>query len=149
MSHKPYDDFKVGDVVDSLGRTITETDCVLFTGLAGIKAPIFIDEEFCRTHSPFKTRIVPGLLTMSLAVGQLEEVLGPYVIAALSLDAIRFVTPLKPGDTIHTRLRVVDKRDTSDGKRGVLSIHVEIFNQRNEVAVQFDNKLMMRRGRLS
>jgi len=146
MSHTPYDALKVGEQIETLGRTITETDCVNFTCLAGIKAPIFVDEEFCKKVSPFKTRIVPGLLTMALAVGQLEDVLGAYVIAALSLDQIKFLKPLKPGDTIRTTLYVLGKRDTSKGGRGILSIRVTIRNQHEESCVEFLNTLMMRKG---
>jgi len=49
MSNRSLDDLNPGDVFKSYGRTVTETDIVNFTCLAGLKLPIFINEEFARS----------------------------------------------------------------------------------------------------
>ena len=61
MSNRSLDDLNPGDVFKSYGRTVTETDIVNFTCLAGLKLPIFINEEFARKHTDFGGRICPGL----------------------------------------------------------------------------------------
>lgn len=145
MNDKTMDDFTVGETIETHGRTVTEADIVNFTGMAGISLPVFIDDEFCRKHTPYGGRISPGLMTAAFAVGMMEGVLGGNVIAALALDEFRFPAPVKPGDTIHARVSVLDKRDTSDGKRGVLNIGVAVINQRGEQVLGFQGTFLMRK----
>ncbi|WP_418319838.1 MaoC family dehydratase [Piscinibacter sakaiensis] len=146
MSNRSLDDLNTGDVFKSYGRTITETDIVTFTGLAGLKLPIFINEEFAKKHTDFGGRICPGLLTASIAAGMMEEILGPATIAALELTDFKFTVPVRPGDTLRAEVTVVDKKNLSDGKRGVLYGCVRLYNQRAQQVFEFSEKLMMRRG---
>lgn len=145
MANRALDDLKSGDVFKSYGRTVTEADIVWFTCFAGLKLPIFINEEFGRKHTPFGGRISPGLMTASLAAGMMEEILGPATIAALELSNFKFTVPVRPGDTIHAEVAVEDKKDLSDGKRGIMFGRVRVFNQRDEQVLEFTEKLMMHR----
>ncbi len=140
MSNRSLDDLNPGDVFRSYGRTVTETDIVLFTSLAGLKLPIFINEEFAKKHTDFGGRICPGLLTAALAAGMMEEILGPATIAALE--------PVRPGDTLRAEITVEGKKNLSDGKRGIMQGRVRVFNQREQQVFEFSEKLMMRRGRV-
>lgn len=148
MQQKPYDEFVVGDVFKSYGRTITDADLQAFTSFAGLKLPIFIDEEFAKKHTSYGGRIAPGFMTASIAAGMMEDILGPYTLAALTLGDFKFSVPVRPGDTIHCQIEVVEKRDTSDGKRGVLTSRTHVINQRDEEVLVFTGSFMMRRGRL-
>jgi len=146
MANRALDDLKSGDVFKSYGRTVTEADIVWFTCFAGLKLPIFINEEFGRKHTPFGGRISPGLMTASLAAGMMEEILGPATIAALELSNFKFTVPVRPGDTIRAEVAVEDKKDLSDGKRGIMFGRVRVFNQRDEQVLEFTEKLMMHRS---
>jgi len=146
MEQKPYDDYEIGETFESYGRTICEADLVNFTCFAGLKLPLFIDEEFCREHSPFKTRIIPGLMTASIAAGMFEDIIGKYTIAALGLDAFRFTTPVFPGDTLRTHVTVEDKKDTSDGERGVLTARINVFKQGDVQVLEFLGSFLMHKG---
>jgi 3-hydroxybutyryl-CoA dehydratase len=145
LAQKPFDDYRVGETFESYARTITEADIVNFTCFAGLKLPIFIDEEFCKKHSPFKTRIAPGFLTCTIAAGMMEEIVGPYTIANVGLDKFRFTTPVKAGDTIHIKVTVQAMRDTSSGERGVLTYLTQVINQRGELALEFTSSNLMRK----
>ncbi len=145
MSNRYLDDFKVGDEFKSYGRTVTETDIVNFTCFAGLKLPIFINDDFAKKYTPFGGRIAPGLMTATLAAGMMEEVLGPNTIAALELNNFKFTVPVKSGDTLRATVTVEDKQNLSDGERGVFFGWVRVFNQRKEQVLEFTEKLMMRR----
>lgn len=145
MANRALDDLKAGDVFKSYRRTVTEADIVWFTCFAGLKLPIFIDEEFGRKHTPFGGRISPGLMTASLAAGMMEEILGPATIAALELSNFKFTVPVRPGDTLRAEIAVEDKKNLSDGKRGIMFGRVRVFNQRDEQVLEFTEKLMMHR----
>ena len=145
MPARAFDSFAVGEQFSSYGRTVTETDIVLFTGLAGIKLPVFLDDEWCRANTNYGGRIAPGLLTAALAVGMMEDLLGGNALAALALDEFRFHVPVRPGDTLHAQVEVTAKRDTSDGRRGILSLAVRVYNQRAEHAMGFAGTFLLRK----
>jgi len=145
---KAYDDLSEGDELESLGRTVIDADVLLFIGLAGIKLPIFMDEEYCKKHTKSGRRMVPGPLILSFASGMIVDLIGPTTLSGLGWDKIRFETPLHPGDTIRTRLRIEAKRDTSDGKRGILVIAPIVKNQLGDTVMTCTNTLMMRKGPL-
>lgn len=148
MAQKTFEEYRVGEVFESYGRTITEADIVNFTCLAGLKLPMFIDEEFSKKHSIFKTRVAPGLLTASIAAGMLEDILGKYTLAALGLDRFKFTAPVKAGDTLHCRITVEEKKETSKGDRGVLTVRITMVNQTGAVPLEFWGSFMMRKGEL-
>jgi acyl dehydratase len=146
MKQKPFEEFAIGESFTSYARTITEADIVYFTSFAGLKLPLFIDEEFCKEHSPFKTRIAPGLMTASIAAGMMEDILGPYTLAALGLNEFKFSVPVKAGDTLHVDITVENKRDTKNADRGILSSRHKVINQRGETALEFTGTFLMRKG---
>lgn len=143
---KPFEEYRIGEAFESHARTITETDLVNFTCFAGLTMPMFIDEEYCKLHSPFGTRIAPGMMTASIAAGMMEAIHGPHVLAGLGIKELKFVTPVIPGDTLHTRITVESMRPTSDGIRGVLAVRVVALNQRGETALEFETSFLMKRG---
>ncbi|MGB4712851.1 MAG: MaoC/PaaZ C-terminal domain-containing protein, partial [Pontimonas sp.] len=65
-----FDDYEVGSLVKSHGRTMTEADIVLHAGQTGDFYPHHMDAEFCATQ-PFGQRIAHGTLILSVAVGML------------------------------------------------------------------------------
>jgi 3-hydroxybutyryl-CoA dehydratase len=148
VAQKIYEEYSLGEKFQSYSRYMTEADLVNYTNLAGLKLPLFIDEEFCKKHSIFGTRVFPGLLTASIAAGMLEDILGKYTLAALGLDKFKFSAPVKIGDTLHCEITVEGKKDTSDGKRGVLTVRISVMNQKNEVPLEFWGSFMMRKGEI-
>jgi len=148
MAQKTYEEYSIGEVFESYGRTITEADIVNYTCFAGLKLPMFIDEAFSSKHSLFKTRVAPGLMTASIAAGMLEDILGKYTLAALGLDRFKFSAPVKAGDTLHTRITVEDLKDTSKADRGVINVKIEVVNQDDAVPCVFHGAFMMRKGNL-
>jgi acyl dehydratase len=46
------------------------------------------------------------------------------------------------GDTLRAETTVTSKRETSDGERGVVEMHVEVFNQDDELVCSFDRTVL-------
>ncbi len=116
-----YEEFSVGSVLPTHGRTITETDVVLFATVTGAQNPLFLDAEYAKSTS-FGSRIVPGLLTLSIAVGlayQLPQ--GPFGDGFVALLGLEFKTPrpVRIGDTLAVEVRVVEHEPPARG-RGVV-----------------------------
>lgn len=145
--HAPgFEDFVVGDVFSTYRRTVTEADLVNFTQLAGLRLPIFVDDDWARRESPHGGRIVPGFLVCSVSAGMLESVLGANTIAGLSMDGFRFHAPVRPGDTLGCEISIDAAKPTSDGRRGVLSIGVKVRNQNTKLVLEYSTQVMLRRG---
>jgi acyl dehydratase len=139
-----FDDFEVGQVFHTYRRTVTEADLVNFTQFAGLRLPIFLDEEYAK-RSPHRGRIAPGFLTASLSAGMLESVLGENTLAGLGMDAFRFKLPVRPGDTLGAEVTVAEKKQTKDSTRGILTVGVRVHNQNAATVLEYSVTVLMAR----
>ena len=129
---KFFDDFVVGDKDRSRGRTITETDIVLFAAFTGDWHPLHTNIEFAK-KGPFGERIAHGFLSLSVASGllPLSEM---AIMAFYGMDKVRFIAPVKIGDTLQVEHEVVEKKE-HDPASGVVSFKQSIINQRQELSL--------------
>lgn len=131
-----FEDFSVGEQMMTPRRTVTESDVVTFAGLSGDYNPLHMDAVGAG-ETIFGQRIAHGLLGLSIASG-LGARLGMFeesVIALLNVNW-NFKGPIFLGDTIHARITVSKKRETSKPDRGVLTRSVELFKQDDTVVQQ-------------
>jgi len=150
MTYKPrgrtFDQFELGEIIVTAGRTITEADVVNFAGLAGDFNPLHTDEEFAK-KTPFGTRIAHGMLVASIATG-LANQLGVFEGTTLALleQTLHYKGAGLPGDTIHLELRVAEKKETSKPDRGVITFDTTVKNQRDEAVIEGQWVLLLRRA---
>src|SRR5882757_907342 len=117
------DDLKVGQSIETEGRTVLDSDVTSFCGLAGDSNPIHLDVTFAREQR-YERVLVPATLSASMAIGLfgtskwLHAILMPFV----GMSEWRVERPVFPGDTISARITVQDKRLTSDGVRHILEL---------------------------
>ncbi len=138
----PVDEVRVGDVVPSRGRTITETDVVSFCYLTGNWLEIHSNAELAK-HTEYGQRVVQGSLVFSLIPG-LVNWDARYTIAFYGVDRIRFVKPVFIGDTITAKVTITDVQ-LRDGDSGVVTFGVEVRNQRDEVVQVLTMRILGRR----
>ena len=138
-----YEEFTVGETVKhDTRRTISEADNQQFCDMTMNQQPLHLDEEFA-SDTQFGERIVNGIYTMALAVGiTIPDMTDGTVVANLSYDTVEHPAPVYHGDTIRVQSTVTDKRETSDGKRGVVTMNVEVFNQDDELVCSFDRTVL-------
>ncbi|HEX6055990.1 MAG TPA: MaoC/PaaZ C-terminal domain-containing protein [Intrasporangium sp.] len=139
-----FEDFSVGQTFTSQGRTITETDVVLFAGWSWDTNPPHTDAESMK-ESRFGERIAHGMLGLSVGIG-LASRLGIFEdssIALLGVDGWRFHAPLRMGDTVHVTVEITGTRLTSAGDAGILSRRFTLTNQDGVVVQSGDIGLMV------
>ncbi|MGN6536252.1 MAG: MaoC/PaaZ C-terminal domain-containing protein [Mesorhizobium sp.] len=139
-----FEDYEIGALRKTSGRTITETDFVVHAGHTGDFFPHHMDSEFMKA-TPFGQRIAHGTLVFSVGVGLTASVINP-VAFSYGYDRLRFIKPVFIGDTIHTRTTIAAKED--DPKRagsGRVIEHVEVVNQHGEVVLAADHIYIVER----
>ena len=139
-----FEDYAIGDVRETTGRTITETDFVVHAGHTGDFFPHHMDAEFAKT-TPFGQRVAHGTMVFAIGVGLTATLINP-VAFSYGYDRLRFVRPVFIGDTIRTRVTIATRED--DPKRpefGRVVERCEVLNQRGEVVLAADHILVVRR----
>ena len=128
-----FEEFEIGDQVESVGRTITETDIVNFAALSGDWNLIHTDAEYSKSQM-FGQRVAHGLLVLSIAsglavrLGFMEET----VMAFRGLEW-RFTKPVFIGDTVHLRVTVQGKKEMARLGGGLVTFEMAVVNQQGEV----------------
>ncbi|RQG90020.1 MaoC family dehydratase [Natrarchaeobius halalkaliphilus] len=143
MSGRYYEEFTVGETIEhGRRRTISESDNQRFCDLTMNQQPLHLDREFAR-ESAFGERVVNGLYTMSLAVGiAIPETTDGTIVANLSYDEVSHPNPVVHGDTIRVTSTVTEKRETSDGERGIVTMHLKVFTQNDDLVCEFDRTVL-------
>jgi len=143
MTGRYYEEFEVGETIEhDRTRTISEADNQRFCDLTMNQQPLHLDAEFAE-ETQFGERIVNGLLTMSLGVAMtIPETSDGTIVANLSYDNVEHPEPVFHGDTLRARTTVKDKRETSDGERGIVNMRVEVLNQDDTLVCEFDRTVM-------
>ncbi|MUW13545.1 MaoC family dehydratase [Halorubrum sp. CBA1125] len=128
MTGRYYEAFEVGETIEhAKRRTISEADNQRFCDMTMNQQPLHLDGAFA-AETRFGERLVNGLYTMSLAVGlSIPETTDGTIVANLSYDDVEHPNPVFHGDTVRARSTVTDKRETSDGERGIVTMRVEAF----------------------
>lgn len=124
-----FEEVEIDQVMVTRGRTITETDIVQFAALTGDYNPMHTDAEYMKTH-PMKQRVAHGMLTLSYAVGQIYQLgfMERTVIAFRSVE-MKFSLPVFIGDTLHSELKIIEKKEARRLGGGTITAEVKIINQ--------------------
>ncbi|WP_265693431.1 phenylacetic acid degradation bifunctional protein PaaZ [Providencia rustigianii] len=138
---KYFEDLVIGDTLLTARRTVTEADIVNFACLSGDNFYVHVD-KLGAEQSMFGERIAHGYFVVSAAAGLFVDAgVGP-VIANYGMENLRFIEPVKIGDTIQVRLtckKTIKKvqKKAEDKPNGVVEWDVQVFNQRNEVVALY------------
>ena len=140
-----FDDLHVGQRFRSTGRSIIEADLAAFLNVTGMQEVIFNNLDYIENESLQKKRIVPGLMALGIAEGQ---ILGPLLqktgIAFLGMT-MDIKAPVSVGDTLYVEIEVTELKPTSDGKRGLVRTRNTIVNQRGEAVIEYAPLRMQKR----
>ncbi len=139
-----FEDFEIGDVYRHWpGKTVTEYDDHLFCMITMNHHPTHTNDWFAEHESPVGKNLVVGNLVYSLVLGMSVPDVSGAAIANLEVETLRHSKPTFHGDTIYAETRVLEKRETSDGKRGIVTVETKGINQRAEEVCYFRRKVIV------
>ena len=146
MAERYFDDFAVGEKFTTRGVTLTESMIIDFA-LTYDPQPFHIDVEAAR-QSNYGGLIASGFHTLALGFRMVLET-GVFRAASMGspgFDELRWLKPVRPGDTLHTEFEVVDKKPSSSKPdRGIMRAAYRIKNQKDEDVLTFLSMHLLKR----
>lgn len=139
---KSFDELRIGERLLTARRTVTEADIVNFGCLSGDHFYAHMD-KIAAAESMFGERVAHGYFVVSAAAGLFVEGKAGPVIANYGMDNLRFVEPVKIGDSIQVELTCKQKtpkqaRDPKQKPYGVVVWDIKVKNQHNELVATYD-----------
>jgi itaconyl-CoA hydratase len=139
-----YEDFTVGDTYRSaIGRTVTETDNLIYTMLAMNTNELHFNEEAARA-SEWGKPLVNSTFTLALVLGL--SVVDTTQAGGVNLGwtEIRLPRPVFVGDTIWSETEVRSARESgSRPAHGIVGVRTRGINQRGEVVCEFARSFLV------
>jgi acyl dehydratase len=139
-----YEDFTVGDTYRSaVGRTVTETDNLLFTMLSLNTNELHFNEEAAK-QTEWGRILVNSAFTLSLVLGLSVADTSQAGAVNLGWTEIRLPHPFFVGDTIWTETEVTSVRESeSRPTHGIVGVRTRGINQRREVVCEFARSFLI------
>ncbi len=131
-----FEDFEPGAVFELGERTLTKEEMVAFAREYDPQ-PFHVDEEAAK-KSAFGGLIASGWHTGSVFMRLYADALLSRAAAMGSpgVEELRWLKPVRPGDTLRARLTVLDVTPSSrNPKRGTVHLLSEVENQRGETVM--------------
>ncbi len=129
-----FDDLTIGDVFESEKKTITEDDIVGFAEQYDPQ-PFHVDKD-AAAKTEFGGLIASGFHMLSASFGLFfhSRVIEKHNLGSPGMDQVRWLRPMRPGDTIHCRAEVTDLQPSkSKADRGSVWMRHDTINQDGDV----------------
>ncbi len=141
------DEFIIGDTFESDAYTISREESLAFAK-AYDPQPFHLDEE-AAARSMFRGLASSGWQTAAITMRLIVEsgVLKETGIIGTGIDELRWLAPVKPGDTLHVRGEIVEKNPwPGSASRGTLRVKLATINGDGVVVMtQFANLIVPQR----
>ena len=135
---KPFHELQIGDTLLSGTREVTVEDIERFAALSGDTFYAHMSDTEAARNPLFGGRVAHGYFLISAAAGLFVD--SPYgpVLGNYGLNTLRFVKPVKPGDSIRVRLTCKEKSLRAEKGWGEVAWDTEITNQNGETVASYD-----------
>jgi acyl dehydratase len=126
------EDYQVGDVIETAGVTLTESQILDFALLYDPQ-PFHMDVE-AAARGPFSGLIASGFQTMALSFRLLFDtgITAGAGLGGSGGEELRWLKPVRPGDTLRVRAEVREITQSRRGDRGTVRMAYTTINQRGE-----------------
>ncbi|CAN7373233.1 MaoC family dehydratase [Paraburkholderia hospita] len=136
-----YEDMEVGKSYEVGSHTFTRDEIVRFAEQFDPQ-PFHVSDTGAAA-SPYGTLIASGWHTCSVMMGMLVRnvLAGSTSMGSPGIDDLRWLKPVRVGDTIRMMNSVLDKRvSASKPDRGIVSTEWQGFNQNGELVITVRSK---------
>jgi itaconyl-CoA hydratase len=141
-----FEDFYVGQRFDHhWGRTIVESDAILFATLTLAFNPLYFNRAYAREQGHPDIVVSPQLVfnvALGLSVEDCSEIGGPF----LGVFELKYHRPVYPGTTVLASSETIDVRASgSNPDNGIVTWRTTGMSAEGEVLVAFRRANLVRR----
>ncbi len=135
MPGRYFEEFQIGEVFESEGATVTDSQIMDFAQRFDPQ-PFHID-VVAAADGPFQGLIASGFHTLSLSFRLMRDtgLITGTSLGGSGMDELRWLIPVRPGDTIRARAEVVETRPSRRGDRGTVRLAYTTLNQRGQAVM--------------
>ena len=133
MQTKYFEDFLIGERIETSGITLTEAQIIDFA-LVYDPQPIHVD-TVAASKGPFGGLIASGFQTLALTFRLLRDtgIIHDSSMGGSGGDQLRWLRPVRPGDTLKVVVEVTEVQPSrSRDDRGRVRLQYNTYNQRDE-----------------
>lgn len=124
--------YNIGDAVPSLAKTMSQDMINAFEKSGGAKGPSqFTDLETAKGTLGTSTTVASGRMSLTFATEMLRRYFGSDVYNNGGMVDLRFLRPVRPGDTVTFTGKVTATAKEADGTR--VTVEVTGTNQKGAV----------------
>jgi acyl dehydratase len=133
-----FDDLKVGMRFKSGEVTVSKEDIKRFAAEFDPQ-PFHTDEEAAE-QTVFKGLAASGWHTAAIAMNLAVKVrpFGPHPLLGAGVDDLRWMKPVRPGDTLHLEGGVVELNPSRTKPQGIVRVKWTLYNQDGEAVYTFN-----------
>jgi acyl dehydratase len=137
---KAFNQTKIGEAF-STSLTVTEAHLVLAAGLFGDFNPLHVDDTHA-SRSRLGGRVLHGPFTSALISAPAGMYFHGTAIAYLEHNC-RFKAPVRPGDTLKTTWKIVQRIEKPKHDGGILVLEARCENQHGDLVAEADGKMLV------
>jgi acyl dehydratase len=132
-----FDDLTLGMRFKTGEALVTREDIVRFAGEFDPQ-PFHLDAAAAE-HTVLKGLAASGWHTAAIAMRLILGIrpFGPHPVFGLGVDDLRWLAPVRPGDTLRLEGEVIELTPSKTRPQGVVRIKWTAFNQRGEAVYTF------------
>lgn len=148
MSTNPrfFEDYAAGEIIRSAAVTLTEADIIDFA-FRYDPQPFHIDKPSAE-KSIYGGLIASGWQVIAVTFRMLVQagLLGEGSMGSPGVDELRWMLPVRPGDTLHGEVTVLETRPSSSKPdRGIVTMAYKIINQKGEAVASLRSAQLVKR----
>ncbi|MDE2440468.1 MAG: MaoC family dehydratase [Betaproteobacteria bacterium] len=147
MDSRYLDDLSPGQRFTSPGLTLTEAEIIDFAWRYDPQ-PFHLDVH-AAANSSYGGLIASGFQSLAICFRLFIQsgILAESSMGSPGIDELRWMAPVRPGDTLHSEIEVLEVRPSrSKSDRGIARLKYLAVNQRGEIVLSFIvNHLLHRR----
>lgn len=144
---KYFEDFELGQKIVGPEDYFVTKEEILEFGRRWDPAPFHADEEAAK-KTMFGGIVAPGAFLLAIQtclMHRYEDRVGrSAALARLETNDMRFINPVRPGDSLFFEMECVAKRESqSRPDRGIITDAITLKNQKGEIVMTLKNTILV------
>ena len=147
MDTRYLDDLTPGQRFTTPGLTLTEAEIIDFAWRYDPQ-PFHLDAN-AAANSPYGGLIASGFQSLAICFRLFIQsgLLADSSMGSPGIDELRWLAPVRPGDTLHSEVEVLEvKPSSSKPDRGIARLRYNAVNQHQETVLKFTVIHLLRRN---